>query len=163
MLAADELGSVFPVVEVLAANRFSDACIVRIKGGHLKPLPLNTNIGPGDTVYCLSDPVGRRGFFSKGIVNRFFQLEAMRLPYEPGAPLFAPVRIEVSCQWGSGSSGAAVLDDCGNAIGHVSTVSGPAEQGPSDAKAAEETFPSAIVFHQATSARDVRALVRKDK
>src|SRR6266567_1028652 len=30
LLAADELGNVFPVVEVLAANRFSDACIVRI-------------------------------------------------------------------------------------------------------------------------------------
>ncbi len=32
------------------------------------------------------------------------------------------LRLNVSTDWAPGSSGAAVLDQCGNAIGHVSTI-----------------------------------------
>ena len=49
LVAVDEEETVLPVVEVLAANHDSDACIVRVPGGRFRPLPLNTNVYPGDT------------------------------------------------------------------------------------------------------------------
>lgn len=163
LIVADDNGKVFPVTEILAANRYSDACIIRVQGTGFVPLPLNTNIFPGDAVYCLSDPLGRRGYFSQGIVNRCFQLPERRLPNEPGAPWFAPMRINVSTDWSFGSSGAAVLDDCGNAVGQVSTISIEGDDTPANANASSETAPATIVFHEAVSARDVAALIKQPK
>ena len=55
LVAVDEAETVLPVAEVLAANRDSDACIVRVAGAGFRPLPLNTKVYPGDTAYCYSD------------------------------------------------------------------------------------------------------------
>lgn len=166
LIAADDDGNVFPVLEILAANRYADTCIVRVKGQGFEPLALNTKLRPGDTVYCLSDPLGRRGYFSQGIVNRFFQLPPRRLPNTPGAPLFAPTRINVSADWSYGSSGAAVLDDSGNVIGQVCTIAveGEDKAGPEAASAGISVpDPMPIVFHEAVSARDVLALIKPDE
>ena len=78
LVAADEDGNVFPVKEVLAANRYSDACILRVEGNGFKPLPLNTNVYPGDRAFCYSDPLDHRGYFSHGLVNRFYQFPGRR-------------------------------------------------------------------------------------
>ena len=51
LVAVDEAGKVLPVVEVLAANRESDACIVRIVGNGFTPLSLNTNSYPGGSAF----------------------------------------------------------------------------------------------------------------
>jgi S1-C subfamily serine protease len=162
LVAADDFGRVFPVIEVLAGDRYADACVIRIQGeGKFNPLPLNTDMRPGDTVYCFSDPLGRRGYFSHGIINRFVRLSARRRSNEPGAPLFEPTRIEVSADWAPGSSGAAVLDEFGNAIGHVSLVSFPDEEVPSPGPGpARDAASASIIFHQAVSARDVLLLIK---
>jgi hypothetical protein len=154
LVALDEAGTILPVTEVLAGNRESDACIVRVPGDNLKPLPLNVNVFPGDTAYCYSDPVERRDYFSAGIVNRFYQTIGPRpaAARSAGAPL--PLRINVSTDWAPGSSGSAVLDDCGNVIGHVSTISAVNNKKDSGTE---------IVFHDAVSARDVLLLVRSRK
>ena len=162
LIAADDAGKLFPVTEILAASRDSDACILRVKGSGFVPLPLSTNVYPGDSVYCLSDPLGRRGYFSEGIVNRFFSLPERRLPYAPGAPLFAPTRMNVSTDWSYGSSGAAVLDQFGNAIGHVSIISVEGDESAPPG-AAKETNPATMVFHEATSARDMLELLNQSK
>ncbi len=162
LIAADDSGNLFPVMEILAANRDSDTCILRVMGGGFVPLPLSTNVSPGDRVYCLSDPAGRRGYFSEGIVNRFFTLPERRLPYAPGAPLFSPTRINVSTDWSFGSSGAAALDEFGNAIGHVSLLSIEGNE-PAQSEAVKMANPPTIVFHEATSARDVLELVKGRK
>ncbi len=156
LVALDEEGTVLPVAEVLAANRDSDACIVRAAGEIFTPLPLNTNVYPGDTAYCYSDPAGHRDYFSAGIVNRFYQLSGAR-PSAAGAP----TRINVSTDWAPGSSGSAVLDDCGNAIGHVTRVSTVRDEPAPKAQDSHTEKPTAIVFHEAVSARDVLRLIKQ--
>ena len=160
LVAADEDGQVFPVTEVLAANRYSDVCLLRVAGAARSPLPLSTNVYPGDLAYCYSDPLDHRGFFSQNIVNRFYQFPGRRRVSAPAAENYAPTRIDVGTDWAPGSSGSAVLDECGNAIGHVSTIAAISEE--KDNADQETTTPGAtmIIFHEAVSARDVLRLVR---
>ncbi len=158
LVAVDETGTALPVTEVLAANRDSDACIVRVGGATLTPLPLNTNLYPGDPVYCYSDPAGHRDYFSAGIVNRFYQL-----PGGQSSAVATATRINVSTEWAPGSSGSAVLDECGNAIGHVTKISAVPNQPAPKAQDSHTETPAAIVFHEAVSARDVLRLIRPKK
>ncbi len=156
LLAVSEAGKPLVVSEVLAASKFSDSCIVRVKSDEtFNPLPLNPGVHPGDDAWCYSDPLGRPGYFSKGIVNRFYQ----HWHNEQESGRF-PVWMNVSTDWAQGSSGAAVLDEFGNAIGHVSEISahGKSEQeGAKDSKPPGETV---IVFHNAVRAAAVLALVK---
>jgi hypothetical protein len=148
LIAADESGTVWPVEEVLAASEINDSAVVRIKANAtVQPLPLNANITPGDAAWCFSDPLGRRGYFSKGMVNRFY--------FEP-QPLGETIRLNVSTDWAPGSSGAAILDRFGNAIGHVAEIS----TGRPRSLGTNQTDSAVIVFHEAIRAADVQALTR---
>jgi hypothetical protein len=155
LVAADENGHLLPVTEVLAGNEAADTAIIRVRvEAPVKPLPLNTNLYPGDGAWCYSDPLGRSSYFSKGMVNRFFWQERKKT---------ASPRIEVSTDWAPGSSGAAVLDECGNAIGHVSEISsGVSPRGRGTNRVGAATSPM-IVFHCAARAADVISLVRPPK
>lgn len=167
LIAALENGKVLPVREILAANRYSDSAIVRVAGEGYKPLPLNTNVYPGDPAFCYSDPLDHRGYFSDGIVNRFYQFPGRRPISAPPSAAFAPMRLNVSTDWAPGSSGSAVLDQFGNAIGHVSTIAalGDEESSGSDTSESKEPTPfmMMIVFHEAVAARDMVGLVRSEK
>jgi hypothetical protein len=66
----------------------------------------------------------------------------------------------VSTDWAPGSSGSAVLDDCGNVIGHVSTISSVRDEATPKAQDSSAEKPAAMVFHEAVSARDVLLLTR---
>lgn len=148
---------ILPVTEVLAGNKLNDVCIVRVKSDTLlTPLPLNPQAQPGDDAWCYSDPLGHPGFFSKGIVNRYFQ----RVPAGNSTEKF-PRRMNVSTDWAPGSSGAAVLDECANAIGHVSEISAQGKQ----RKAGKDSSggETLIVFHNAACAADVISLVKPTK
>ena len=163
LVAADENGKVFPVTEVLAANRYSDACIVRVAGDGFTPLPLTTNVYPGDQAYCYSDPLDHRGYFSHGIINRFYQFPGRRPISAPASAAFAPMRLNVSTDWAPGSSGSAVLDAYGNAIGHVSTIALSGEEETAADQNDSTTagpFAMMIVFHEAVSARAVLLLIQ---
>jgi hypothetical protein len=164
LVAADDEGHLYPVTEILAANRFTDACILRVAAQGLKPLALNTNVYPGDAAYCFSDPLDHRGYFSQGIVNRFYQVPGRRRFSAPASATFTPVRLNVSTDWAPGSSGSAVLDECGNVIGHVSTISSFAdEEGGDTPEEPVVTGPTMIIFHEAVSAHDILALVKAGK
>ncbi len=155
LVAVTEKGAVLPVLEVLAGNRANDVAIVRVQAAQpLEPLPLNPNVRPGDEAWCYSDPFGRSNYFSKGIINRFFQRSVTS-----GA---VSVRINVSTDWAPGSSGSAVLDSCGNAIGHVSEISAQGSQPSPRATAPEanKTGQTYIIFHDAVRAADVLGLTR---
>lgn len=147
--------AVLPVLEVLAADALTDVCVVRVAPeSGLEPLPLNPNVAPGDEAWCYSDPEGREGYFTHGIVSRFFRHQHGNRP--------APVRMNVTTDWAPGSSGAAVLDRYGNAIGHVSEIS--ANGGHASRVADEHADPEEktwIVFHSAVRAADVLALVKQ--
>lgn len=161
LVCADDAGNVFPVHEVLASDAFTDVAIVRTGATAAVPLPLRVDVVPGENAFLFSDPMGSRGFFSRGIVNRFVEevvegTEASR------------VVVDVSTDWAPGSSGAGVLDECGNAIGHVSTISTHGEQDdapPPTEPAGQAPFGHAtfLVLHHATRAHDVLALVRTPK
>ena len=163
LVAVDDAETVLPVVEVLAANHDSDVCIVRLPGNRFRPLPLNTNVYPGDTAYCYSDPAQHRDYFSAGIVNRFFQLVVPSSSSARSSAAGTVTRINVSTDWAPGSSGSAVLDECGNAIGHVLSISTVREEMAPKKQDSQAEKGTAIVFHEAVSARDVLLLTWQRK
>ncbi len=160
LVAANEDAQVFPVSEVLAANRYSDVSIIRVKGAKLSPLPLQTNVYPGDLAFCYSDPLDHRGYFSHGIVNRFYQFPGRRPFSAPPSAAFAPTRLNVSTDWAPGSSGSAVLDEYGNAIGHVSSIAMLSDDEEPELGEPRIMGPTMIIFHEAVSARDVLGLIK---
>lgn len=171
MIAATDDGRVFPVTEIIASNAKSDACILRVKSDQpLTPLPLSDAARPGDTVYCFSDPMGFRGYFSQGIVNRFYREQPRRRDAKKGETLAnQPLGLNVSTDWAPGSSGAAILDECGNAIGHVARIM-PVEEDPLKKKEKEklkaagesENLGTLMVIHDAVPAQEVLALIEKE-
>jgi S1-C subfamily serine protease len=153
LIAATADGRLLPVTEILAASQRTDTCIVRVEADErFEPLPLNPRVSPGDEAWCFSDPAGKEGYFTQGIVNRFFRHQ--------GPDEDAPIRMNVSTDWAPGSSGAAVIDACGNAIGHVSRISARGSNNIHDADEADEPTETLIVFHSAVRAADVLALVK---
>jgi hypothetical protein len=168
LIAADDDDIVYPVTEVLAASVTSDSCILRIRKADLTPLPLSSEARPGDAAYCFSDPMGHRGFYSEGIINRFVQREVAPLKKSAKSKIESPVWLETSTDWAPGSSGAAVLDAFGNAIGHVSEIESVLEDQPEmpGKKQQQERLVlpgTVIIFHDAISARQVKALVEPSK
>lgn len=105
-----------PITSVLAADERADTVILRLANAHLAPLALSASAQIGDAAFCYSDPRGVRGYFSNGIINRFYN--------RPGGSSRNPAdqRFNVSTDWAPGSSGAAILDDSANVIGHVTRI-----------------------------------------
>ena len=173
LVAVDAGGTVLPVTAVLAACRRLDTALLRVEGGAFAPLPLNPDAGAGDPAYVFSDPLDTRGYFSAGIVNRFYWLEDRKANLATLAGV-QRLRFNVSTEWAPGSSGSAVLDACGNAIGHVAVIAPlheteddrePAARGDTGATAPEKpgTPPlrdPLITLHEAVPARGVRMLAK---
>lgn len=171
LIAADEDDVLLPVTEVLACNPGTDSAIIRVKSGKLlTPLPLGLDVSPGDSVWCFSDPGGKRGYFSEGIVSRFVKRpfmrkkEAEKLP--KGVEVPKPVWVETTTDWAPGSSGSAIIDQFGNCVGHVSEIQTlledplPVRKKKGETASAQQ-LGTQIVFHQAIGAVEVRALVKK--
>ena len=157
LVVATEGGKILPVTEVLAGNKSGDTCLLRVKiAAPVKPLPLNTNVYPGDSVWCYSDPLDHSGYFSAGIINRFLGVHDSNK---------IQTRMDVSTDWAPGSSGSAVLDVCGNVVGLVSEIeveSRPMETGNNRPRGGRRMEPL-ITFHHAARAAEVLALVKPAK
>lgn len=166
IIAATDAGKVFPVSEILAANARSDVAIVRLAvDGPLTPLPLSDEARPGDTVYCFSDPMSYRGYFSRGIVNRFYRDAPKRRVQDSGPAPPQPLGLNVSTDWAPGSSGAAILDECGNAIGHVARILPVEEEArrkapPGKPNQRQDTG-TLMVLHEAVPAQEVLGLIER--
>ncbi|MFO1032053.1 MAG: serine protease [Planctomycetota bacterium] len=120
-------GVVHAVTSVLACDEDMDAAIVTLDtaaaASPLVPLPLATDVRPGDRAYCWSRPLEQRDFFGAGMVNRFYlDRDVAEEHGRDSLPFLAAVRMDVDMPWAPGSSGSALLDRCGNAIGHVSEI-----------------------------------------
>jgi S1-C subfamily serine protease len=158
LVAATVDGTAWPVRTVLACDAGMDAAIVAVDGLRCEPLALNDQVAPGDPAYLFSDPLGVSGYFSAGLVNRFYwrQGQAGDATTLAGAKA---LRVHVSTDWAPGSSGAAVLDACGNVIGHVSTIAvlsgGDAKPAtdPKQPATPPQPRPGQIVLHEAVPAR----------
>jgi len=156
LVAVDDRDKMYPVTEILAANKATDVCILRLGGvTDAKPLALSEDASPGDRVYCFSDPMGERSFFSSGMLNRWVTVDS-----SDGKS--TSLMLDVSTDWAPGSSGSAVLDEKGNAIGLVSTIfalqDDDEDEHPKKEAANRATW---MVIHEAVSAHEILALVKK--
>lgn len=150
---------IVPIVSVLAANETLDAIILRVAAGDLHPLAINTGVSVGDTVYCFSDPHDAHGYFSNGIINRFYSKSG-------GSPdNFTDQRFNVSTDWGFGSSGAALLDECANVVGHVARIQPISGKKPSmDSEVHhDDAAPTIMTLHEAVPAAGILKLIENVK
>ncbi|MEI8234880.1 MAG: serine protease [Verrucomicrobiota bacterium] len=150
---------ILPVSGIVAANVGMDTVVMKVLCKNLAALPLRGEIEVGDPVYCLSDPAGCRGIFTTGIVNH------TSVPLGDPADKLARSRLTVSTDWAPGSSGSAILDSCGNAVGHVSTIQ-PVFGKKSDSApegATEAGAPVAMSLHHAVPAGSVRLLLGQSR
>ncbi len=160
LVAADDDDHLYPVTEILADNPDTDTCIFRVKGDHLTPLALATDTTPGDKVVCFSDPMTQRGYYSEGVVARFLTRPLGSAPKGKQDPATQPVWVEVSTEYAMGSSGSAVLDACGNAVGHVSEIESMVDdQTDLPIKSRSNAPGTVIIFHDLIGASNVRALI----
>ncbi|MES2598001.1 MAG: redoxin domain-containing protein [Verrucomicrobiota bacterium] len=142
---------ILPNVTVIAADADDDAVILRTSVTDLKPLSILDDVQVGDSVFCLSDPRGVRDYFSTGIVNRSFDLDPATSGGRKGR------RLHVSTDWAQGSSGSAILDVHGNAVGHVSRIRALPGAKPDT----ESTATTAMNLHEAVPASSVMRLILK--
>jgi thiol-disulfide isomerase/thioredoxin len=146
---------VLAITGVLVADELSDTVVLRVSAQDLKPLAFSRDVQVGDTAYCLSDPSGVVGHFSAGIVNRLFSLAKAG---EKADPL--QERIAVSADWAPGSSGSAILDECGNIIGHVARIR--PLFGKPDAQAKDTSArPTLMTVNEAIPASVIVSLIEK--
>lgn len=124
LVVADHEGNVAIAVAVLARSGAMDAAIVKVAGAKFTPVPLGTQAMQGTQAYCFSYPLRQEGYFSTGIVNRFFWNEKYSGETPESLDAMVHLRVNFSTDWAPGSSGSPVFDSAGNVMGHVSTIAG---------------------------------------
>lgn len=156
-------GAVFPVVEVLAANRDDDTAILKLGRGRragedldiadagLTPIPLSDGSPVGTPVALIAHPKGAFFTLTTGIISRR-TLHAGGLDGKGDRHTLSPV-LCVTCEFGMGSSGGPIMDMAGNALGMVvSTVNIYGEPG-------RQRSPQMVIRNCAPAA-SIRSLVR---
>jgi len=136
LVVADARGRVFPVTEVLASNADSDTCLLRVPGLDLPPLPLSLTAQVGDPVFCLGHPDGNHWMFTAGMLSRFYVNREAAADGDKPAPKtkIAPsLYINITAEFSPGSSGAPVVDECGNVVGQVESITSSLEEEKGDA------------------------------
>lgn len=108
VVVLDVHGQVYPVIEVLAATRKSDTCLFRIRASGLKPLRLGSEIAPGSQIRVIGHPGDSFFYFSAGNLAN----------YEKDAD--DNFWLNITADFGQGSSGGPVMDRAGNVVGQVS-------------------------------------------
>jgi serine protease Do len=108
-------GTVWPVVEILAADRATDTAVFRVKGEGFQPLVLGGAAEVGDKVRVISHP--NRKFFlqTSGEVARYHMHRSQKA--KKGS-----VMMSVTADYAKGSSGGPVLDEKGEVVGMVSST-----------------------------------------
>lgn len=176
LIAIDSEQNVCPVTAILRADKEMDAAIVRVEGLKSEPLALNDETSPGDSAFLLSDPLGISGYFSSGMINRFFWLPGKNGGDARTLEGSRALRVNVSTDWAPGSSGSPVLDQFGNVIGHVAVIHslssanrgpGPGQntmqEGEPPRSRTPRTSPTVIILHDAVAARGVKLLAESPK
>jgi serine protease Do len=147
-------GTVYPVLEVLAADREGDAAILRIDpgGAALSALPLSAGVRTGNNIRVVGHPDGRFYSLTEGIVSRVFVEPTSD---ERGTRTW----LTVTADYGGGSSGAPVLNEAGEVVGMVSSTAAlladaveGAESGAADVQ---------MVFRDCASVETIGGLFRR--
>ena len=103
-------GKVYPITEISASDKLRDIAVVRVdaRGEKLPFLRLAKEVRTGEAVSIISHPRTKCWFFSQGVVSGF------RKSYDGDRK---NLLMEVSAEFGPGSSGAPVLNRSGAVIG----------------------------------------------
>ncbi len=140
-------GRVLPVRAVLADDEQDDVAILKTEGGRVSALPLEASGETGARVAVMSHPVGRFFTFSRGsITRRSFQHEGSRLQE----------MLEISAEFGPGSSGAPVVNSRGNVIGWVDAL----RTWPNPALRSSSSAPT-LTFRECGVTADLLRLVKQ--
>lgn len=162
LVVADAKGRVFPITEVLASNADSDTCLLRVPGLDLPPLPLSRTAQVGDSVFCLSHPDGNHWMFTAGMLSRFFinHEAATDAGQSPSKTKPAPsLYINITAEYSPGSSGAPVVDEAGNVVGQVESITSSIEdEKGEDGKNVTTSF--GMPLRSCVAAEEIAKLVR---
>jgi hypothetical protein len=151
LLAVDHDGNVAGTVAVLARSEAMDVAILQVTGAKFTPVSLHRDVRQGAASYCFSHPLRQQGYFSEGIVNRFYWADTYRGEKEDTLDALRHLRVNFSNDWAPGSSGSPLFDQAGNVVGHVSTIAGLSH--------GSEKSPL-MTLHTGAPARSVEALAR---
>lgn len=117
-------GDVYFADRILAYSQNNDLAVfgVATNGAKLSPIPPGVPAQTGAPVYCISNPQSFFYYFSKGIVagNVTVSSQQTAVGFNPKGR--APIRMEITADYGIGSSGAPVLDKYGNLAGIASST-----------------------------------------
>ena len=109
---------VFPIKDMLTADRLNDVAVLKIEATNLTPLTIAKTISVGATVYCLSHPImdsmgTKYGFFAftQGIVSGRYRTQL--IGNEPVNVL------TITADYAQGSSGGPILNENGDVVGMV--------------------------------------------
>ncbi len=106
-------GEVYPVTEILAADRRADVAIARITAKDLTPIPLGKSAAVGAWVGALTHPGSAHFMFTQGYVTRYQQIGSRKNE--------RPEKwMSISADYAIGSSGGPILDRYGNVVGMAS-------------------------------------------
>lgn len=150
IVAVDHAGNIACGTAVLARNPTMDAAIIKVSGTKFTPVPLNANVKQGSLSYCFSYPLKQQGYFSTGVINRFYWHNQYKDQDKKTIDGISYLRLNYSNDWAPGSSGSPLFDDSGNVTGHVSTISSLSN--------GKNSSPM-ITLHEGVPARAVQTLV----
>jgi V8-like Glu-specific endopeptidase len=123
IVAVDHAGNIACGTAVLARNPTMDAAIIKVSGTKFTPVPLSANVKQGSLSYCFSYPLKQQGYFSIGVINRFYWHNRYQNQDKKTIDGISYLRMNYSNDWAPGSSGSPLFDNSGNVTGHVSTIS----------------------------------------
>jgi S1-C subfamily serine protease len=114
----------YVVDALLSYSKNNDLAILHLdgKGKQFDPIPFGKPAVVGATVYCISHPAGELYYFSKGMVARNVSRDSSSLGTVYSATGKTPIRMEVSADYGGGSSGGPIMDKYGNLVGIVAAT-----------------------------------------
>ncbi|MBX9585011.1 MAG: trypsin-like peptidase domain-containing protein [Gemmataceae bacterium] len=123
--AADHLGNVYPLTDILGGDKTADVLVLRVGGKGFAPLPVAEKAAPvASWVGVLSHPGDHFYLFTQGHVTRYSTNETADGRRERW--------MGVTAEFATGSSGGPVLDDRGNVAGMTAltvTIDSPPEEG----------------------------------
>ena len=140
-------GRVLPVRAVLADDEQCDVAILKADGGPVTAFPLEASVDVGARVAVMSHPVGRFFTFAQGVVTR------RSLQHEGS---HSQEVLEISAEFGPGSSGAPVVNQRGSVVGWVNTL----RMWPDPAMRGASTTPT-LTFRECGGAADLLRLVQQ--
>lgn len=115
MTVASWKGEVYPVTEILMANKANDVAVFRVEAEGLVPLPLaKKEATVGENVSCLSHPNQRFFNHTFGKVARY-HLKRTRGP--------KVAQMSITADYAKGSSGGPILNAKNEVVGMVSSTS----------------------------------------